>query len=473
MLRFHALQASLLAAAAPTAFAASWRVRVAKSDWTVEAYFAVSELEFLTGADCDAATKVDVSHEDAIESGSVWGIERAFDGSTAFDSRWNGRAASDWWEHLALPSANLRYLGAAGLPGALGCVRLFAPDVYMPAGKDFAVAVERLDEATARWVGWGPSWGAVHHLISPNVWNEIVLRGPAHALCARDEHVVDGRCVGCPAGLTNAAGDDTATPGGTACDVVAVDSFDAGEKLATRCSTKRAAREMHTASCGADKLLVSYTTQGALPGYPSCSLGAQPCAEEPDETMPWRPKGCIFPAGSHTGHVALYQRRADGRMVELQRASLPFCEEMGTVTASADCSVLAALCITRAPPADVPNLTNDLLEENRGECAAPQKACQYPGGWYEDPVTVNKPDWVDPSSAYFDGAYTGGAWFYVTRKAYLLEWRHGGVAPSPDAAALVNGAIGGARYGNWELSLDAAASLYFLNLKVTAARPLP
>lgn len=473
--------------------ATTWRVRVAYSDWTVRQYFAVNELEFLTSADCASSSKVNVvDEEQAIESGSVWGLMGAFDGITVFNSRWNGRSATDWWDNIGQPY--LRYLGATGLPTALGCVRIFVPDVYW--SDDYAVAVERLDDATGKWVSWGPSWGAVHHTIFPNVWNEIKLSGPAHAFCGENEHAVDGHCVACPDGLANAAGDDSAAPGGTACDAVNVHSFEVGvtgastAKFATRSQpTRRQPRNMHTASCGGDKLLVSFTTQTSFPGYRSCSLSnffgttnATYCLEEPDETMPWRPKGSIFPVGGFQGHVALYQRSADGSLRELQRAHLPFCEEMGTVTATADCSVLAALCISRTSPAEVPNLKSDLLEDNRDNTTQEQckvdetrststpeggyyKQCEYPGGFYEDSVSINKPDWIDPTSEYFVGNYTGGAWFYDTRKAYLLEWHTGAVSATPDATALVNAAIGGARYGSFELHINADASLYFVDMK--------
>lgn len=88
--------------------------------------------------------------------------------------------------------------------------------------------------------------------------------------------------------------------------------------------------------------------------------------------MPWRGKGCTAgPPGGRQGHVSLLQYTPDGNMTELQHVELPFCEAMGEVTANADCSVLAASCVTR------PNKDADVRAATKkfSDMAADERFC--------------------------------------------------------------------------------------------------
>ena len=109
---------------------------------------------------------------------------------------------------------------------------------------------------------------------------------------------------------------------------------------------------------------------------------------------------------------------------------------MGAVTASADCSLVAVLCRT--------NMTHNAASVN--------------GATVLDPLLRDRGD-----AEYMSHRGISNMWIY--------EWNDGVVSnrwPSPSSSrTLVNSAIGGWNMGHWELSLNADASVYMFELKVS------
>jgi hypothetical protein len=118
--------------------------------------------------------------------------------------------------------------------------------------------------------------------------------------------------------------------------------------------------------------------------------------------------------------------------------TLPLCREMGGVTASSDCSVIGAICISSYGP------------ENHAAWK-PMPGLRPPfGNGTREP----------PTRGWFRGASNSNRWY-----AYVYEWTSGTIATEPDASFTVSEAIGSWRYGTMSLRLNGEGSMYSVHLK--------
>merc|ERR1740129_332150 len=107
----------------------------------------------------------------------------------------------------------------------------------------------------------------------------------------------------------------------------------------------RVVRDFHATACQ-DKRIVSWTSQALRPF---------------DYDNQWQQDGDTF------GHVAVFRMAADG--VEMTaNVKMSMCTEMGGLTASSDCSVIAVLCVSRKSPNEgIPNFKVDLVDANKDD----------------------------------------------------------------------------------------------------------
>jgi hypothetical protein len=132
----------------------------------------------------------------------------------------------------------------------------------------------------------------------------------------------------------------------------------------------------------------------------------------------------------------------------VSHVKLDLCDvDMGAITTNADGSIIGALCVSS-------NTTEwsgaiDLVETRRDpNCnfsTSYINTC-YPIGWRNDPRNGAGRDY----------------------QIYLLEWTGGKVTSTPNTVVKINRSAGGWNYGHWEISLSNNASLYFVDMKVTA-----
>jgi len=124
---------------------------------------------------------------------------------------------------------------------------------------------------------------------------------------------------------------------------------------------------------------------------------------------------------------------------------MDWCNEMGGIEASEDCSIVTVLCKSDKTPTQAPGPTVINFIENTKNAEG-----DYPFGWYvESQPDINK-----------DG-------YRIVDYMYLLEYTGGGLANSPNTQVLVGKNIGGWNYGHWEVSLNAALTKYYVSLKTT------
>eukprot|EP00927_Polykrikos_kofoidii_P062872 TRINITY_DN5766_c0_g1_i1.p1 TRINITY_DN5766_c0_g1~~TRINITY_DN5766_c0_g1_i1.p1 ORF type:complete len:733 (+),score=58.66 TRINITY_DN5766_c0_g1_i1:74-2272(+) len=419
---------------------ASWRVRLTKGTNTWQ--WDINELEFHGNEFCNDTLK----GTGYVESGhygddphNFWSPDKAFDGNP--NTGWGGRGPADG-----------RFLGVVGLSKPVRCVRIL---------QHFAqeIAVEKLipSGSWSSLVTQGVAEGQVATVVVPGCEtfckvNQHVLHGkcvtcpqrstkPAGddplgpdtgCLCAADFHVKDGVCVQCPHGKKNDAGDDT-SKGDSICDFVPTSSFMVGSKLAMHLpwtwfvnggltAKPKVVRDIHAAACR-DQLFISWTSQVRRPF---------------DYNNQWQTEGDTF------GHVSVFKMGA-GELKMTDNVKFSMCSEMGGLTASSDCSVIGALCVSRRGPRDgFPNFKKNLVETTKDDSGRP------PFGW-----------------RYMDREVPDPRQKESIQNAYLLEWTGGTVTQVPDSSVLVNEAIGGWRYGTWAVSLNSNATLYSFSLKTT------
>lgn len=191
-------------------------------------------------------------------------------------------------------------------------------------------------------------------------------------------------------------------------------------------------RRIHSASCGGDRLLVAWT---AHTGW------------KPD--VLYGPEGARDPQGLFeevsVGHIAEYSIDPTTSTAKLVvDTEIPWCNEMGGITATADCSIVGALCRS-ALEADAAGAFNFVTAEGRD--------ANPPFGWSQ---TSN----ADTSSEHYR----------IIEQMYLLEWSQGSVGQTalpPTAKVQVSHSIGGWNYGSFALSINAAATTYAIDLKTT------
>merc|ERR1711966_635143 len=82
--------------------------------------------------------------------------------------------------------------------------------------------------------------------------------------------------------------------------------------------------------------------------------------------------------GDTTGHVGLFRVGPSGVQM-IASVKLNMCRMMGGVTVSQNCSVLAALCVSREGPDAFANFKNDIVAE-----ATVANDGNPPFGWYEE-----------------------------------------------------------------------------------------
>eukprot|EP00927_Polykrikos_kofoidii_P062874 TRINITY_DN5766_c0_g2_i1.p1 TRINITY_DN5766_c0_g2~~TRINITY_DN5766_c0_g2_i1.p1 ORF type:complete len:715 (+),score=68.31 TRINITY_DN5766_c0_g2_i1:103-2247(+) len=418
----------------------SWRVRLTKGTnaWKWD----INVLEFHGNAVCDDILK----GTGYLESGhfgnttdNPYAPEGAFDGDEL--TYWGGRESADG-----------RFLGVEGLPKPVHCVKIkqhsareLAVEELLSSGSWHAVTIQSVSEGSTNRIIVPLKQDLCqsgHHVQSkkcvacPEGATKIAGDDPygkdTGCFCAANFRVKDGACVPCRKGEKNDGGDDT-MKGDSICDFVPVQSFTVQEKVAMHLpwtwfmngglnAQPKMVRDMHSAACR-DQFLVSWTSQTRRPF---------------DFENQWQKEGDTF------GHMTVFKMGADD-FTMMTNIKLTMCSEMGEVTASPDCSVIGALCVSRlAPTKDVPNFKKDLVASSKDESGRP------PFGWRR--MDKEKPDPKKPREIL---------------NMYLLEWTGGVVTESPNSSVLVNKAIGGWRYGTWAVSLNSIATRYSFSLKTT------
>ena len=131
---------------------------------------------------------------------------------------------------------------------------------------------------------------------------------------------------------------------------------------------------------------------------------------------------------------------ASGTLTQVSDREFAECNDMGAITSSNDCSVVAALCRTdrSVTPSSVPGARDFVAEHGPGF------------GW--DDTSFGDED-------YQTGRQINRMWLY--------EWNDGVVSTTPDNKTHINSAIGGWNYGHWELSLNNDDTVYMFDLKVS------
>jgi hypothetical protein len=210
---------------------------------------------------------------------------------------------------------------------------------------------------------------------------------------------------------------------------------------------------MQSATCGDDRLIVASTA------HVSYAEGQ------------WTDSAGLYEQVT-MGRVSEFQIKPDGSSVLLSESTLDFCSDVGSVSTSADCSVVAVMCKSVIPnhgPADArtgpgtwgPGAADrytlgDDHPLNNGKFAATEKI---------DHLELHRGTgthfWGDENPGLKDRNAT----------MWLLEWSsRGGAAGqtrlAPDKAVLVNHAIGGWSYGQSEAIISDDATRYQIGLKV-------
>ena len=212
-------------------------------------------------------------------------------------------------------------------------------------------------------------------------------------------------------------------------------------------------RRMQSTTCGDDRLIV------ASAAHVSYAEGE------------WTESAGLYEQVT-MGRVSEFQIKPDGTSVLLSEANLEVCSDVGSVSASADCSVVAVMCksviLNDGPPdersgpgtwgpgaADRYTLADD-HPLNHGKFAATEKI---------DHLELHR-----DTGAHFWGDENPGM---KGRNAtmWLIEWSSRGgaagqTALGPDKAVLVNHAIGGWSYGQSEAIISDDATRYQIGLKV-------
>jgi len=185
-----------------------------------------------------------------------------------------------------------------------------------------------------------------------------------------------------------------------------------------------------------------------------------------------RYEGPVFIADPAGG---FYMPVTEGRLTELEvntdhttsllaDTQYELCDEMGGLTAAADCSVIGVLCRSKSKPADVPGAVDFVASTL---ATSPSADFGWTNTWCHREQVGN-----DKESG---GKGGGQCPSYDTRddNLYLLEFT-GTTDASPrtdhgaQATVCVNKAIGGYPIGNWAISLDKTSATYVLDIKVTA-----
>lgn len=199
-------------------------------------------------------------------------------------------------------------------------------------------------------------------------------------------------------------------------------------------ATCRVPRRISTISCG-NRLVVAWTAHVAWepnPEYgPNGTRGNQGLWQEVT-----------------VGHVSEFQVDAGGATSFLSDHELHDCNDVGNVAASPTCDVVAVLCRSAKPPADMG--ARDFQAE-----AEQQYGKQF--GWYV-------PSQPDPSKDNYR----------IVDHMYLLEWasgEKGQTAQAPHAIVHLGKNIGGWNYGHWDISLNRENTVYAIALKTTIGPP--
>eukprot|EP00036_Acanthoecidae_sp_10tr_P020616 CAMPEP_0206300052 /NCGR_PEP_ID=MMETSP0106_2-20121207/7503_1 /ASSEMBLY_ACC=CAM_ASM_000206 /TAXON_ID=81532 /ORGANISM="Acanthoeca-like sp., Strain 10tr" /LENGTH=1043 /DNA_ID=CAMNT_0053730765 /DNA_START=38 /DNA_END=3170 /DNA_ORIENTATION=- len=143
------------------------------------------------------------------------------------------------------------------------------------------------------------------------------------------------------------------------------------------------------------------------------------------------------------GRLSTFRMDPDGSLTSVSDVELPECTDMGAIATSADCRLVSALCRTNLShsASAVPGAT-DFVDANRNADGSAQFG------------------WEDSGDAdYMSSRQISHMWLY--------EWTDGVVSPRPTTRTLINSAIGGWNFGHWELGLNADASVYSFDLKVS------
>jgi len=143
------------------------------------------------------------------------------------------------------------------------------------------------------------------------------------------------------------------------------------------------------------------------------------------------------------GYLAEFEVAADGTSTLISNRAQPTCEEMGDVTATADCSVIAVLCQSshgRNQEINVRTYPSNVIDFQA-------RSGRFGWGWTND----SPPMPLDRQLEMWLHEYTGGTTNVGT----------------PAAQVVVNKAIGGAPIGNYALRIDATGSRYLVDVKAT------
>jgi hypothetical protein len=152
----------------------------------------------------------------------------------------------------------------------------------------------------------------------------------------------------------------------------------------------------------------------------------------------------------HQGKVTTFKVTEDGEFTKVGDVTLPQCESVAGMTASADGSIIALLCrgwpMPETPSEGLLNLPGaiDLLATRRNPPTGP----------------CPNPDWEG-------SCYPMGMYSEIDSPMYIFEYLGGEVTETPDHIVKVLHAVGGWNQGHHEISLNAAEDTYFVHLKNT------
>ncbi|GMH73458.1 hypothetical protein TrST_g10908, partial [Triparma strigata] len=181
-------------------------------------------------------------------------------------------------------------------------------------------------------------------------------------------------------------------------------------------------RRMQSATCG-DKLFVGWTAHESW----------SPNEEFPDQNL--------FVENT-VGHLSEYDiDPSTGIATLVSDQGFEYCNEMGDVTVSSDCSVKAVLCRSSLEPDEISGATDWMasVDPNR---------VQF--GWYQTSIPL------------------GESKYRTIDQMYLMEWTEGAVVANPPShVALVSHSQGGWNYGHYSLSLNSGKTTYSVDLKTT------
>ena len=152
----------------------------------------------------------------------------------------------------------------------------------------------------------------------------------------------------------------------------------------------------------------------------------------------------------HQGNVSTFKVSEEGDFSKVGEVTLPQCESVAGMTASADGSIIALLCRGWPMPED-----------------PSQGLLNLPGAIDLLATRRNPPTGPCPNPEWEGTCYPMGMYSEIDSPMYIFEYLGGEITDTPDHIVKVIHAIGSWNMGHQEISLNAAEDTYFLHMKNT------